>query len=160
MDYFFNFDKISYFRNKKTTGCILCLIACQSEEVEKLVVYRTSNFNISVNLYPYNPGHLILFPIRHILDIRELSPTEQKEMNALLLKCLDVLDETHHPSGFNFGCNMGPVAGASIAHFHYHIIPRYPHETGIVELISNHRFLAEDPRVTHRILSEKFLELE
>jgi ATP adenylyltransferase len=148
VDYFLNFDKLSYLKGKRPEGCILCLIRDGSEDVERLVVAETEDFIVSVNLYPYNPGHLILFPKRHVVDIRELSPGERAGLDGLTDRCLEVLDETHGPAGYNIGFNMGLVAGASIDHLHLHIIPRYPREIGIAELVAGMRVLVEDPRVT------------
>ncbi|MBL8966793.1 MAG: HIT domain-containing protein [Spirochaetaceae bacterium] len=148
MGYFFNFDKIAYLRGKRPDGCILCLVRDGSEEVARLIAAETANFVVSVNLYPYNPGHLILFPKRHVRDIRELSAEERRELDALVDRCLGALDKSHAPGGYNIGYNMGLVAGASIDHLHLHIIPRYPREIGIAELIAGSRVLVEDPRDT------------
>ncbi len=148
MEYFFNFDKIAYLRGKRPDGCILCLVRDGSEEVERLIAAETANFVVSVNLYPYNPGHLILFPKRHVRDIRELTAEERRELDALVDRCLGALDKSHAPGGYNIGYNMGLVAGASIDHLHLHIIPRYPREIGIAELIAGARVLVEDPRET------------
>lgn len=148
MEYFFNFDKIAYLRGKRPDGCILCLVRDGSEEVERLIATETVNFVVSVNLYPYNPGHLIIFPKRHVRDIRELSADERRELDTLVDRCLGALDKSHAPGGYNIGYNMGLVAGASIDHLHLHIIPRYPREIGIAELIAGSRVLVEDPRET------------
>ena len=69
-------------------------------------------------------------------------------MDGLVRRLLDVLDSTHHPHGYNIGLNMGRVAGASITHLHTHIIPRFPGETGMADLIAGKRVLVEDPRIT------------
>jgi ATP adenylyltransferase len=148
MAYFFNFDKMTYLKGKRPDGCILCLVAEGSEDVERLVVLDTGTFVVSLNLYPYNPGHLIIFPRRHVVDIRDLSPEERLELDGLQDRCLDALDTTHGPAGYNIGYNMGLVAGASIDHLHLHIIPRYPREIGIAELIAGERVLVQDPRET------------
>lgn len=156
MEYFFNFEKMGYLKGPKPEGCILCLIRDGSPEVERLVVHSTPNFIASLNLYPYNPGHLILFPRRHVRDIRELSPGERLELDSLTDLCLRVLDDTQGPAGYNIGYNMGLVAGASIEHLHLHIIPRYPRELGIAELIGGKRVLVQDPRLTCARLTEAF----
>jgi ATP adenylyltransferase len=148
VEYFFNFDKMDYLRGAKPEGCILCLVRDGSEAVARLVAAETASFIVSVNLYPYNPGHLILFPRRHLTDIRSLFPAERRELDELVDRCLSALDRSHGPSGYNIGYNMGLVAGASIDHLHLHIIPRYPREIGIAELIAGKRVLVEDPRET------------
>jgi ATP adenylyltransferase len=150
MSYFYNFDKMEYVKGTRPDGCILCLVRDKSHLVVDLTVYTDELCTVSVNLYPYNPGHLMLFPNRHIVDIRELSDAEDRRVSALTRRFMDLLDRTHQPAAFNIGYNMGPSAGASIDHLHLHIIPRYPREIGIADLIAGKRVLVEDPRVTQR----------
>lgn len=153
-DYFLCFDKITYVSTKKPSGCILCLIRNGSDEVVNLTVYRDEYFSASVNLYPYNPGHLILFPSRHIEDVRELTREEQLDRIRLESELLDVLTRLYSPMGFNLGFNIGGAAGASIPHLHLHIIPRYAGETGISDLIAGRRVLIESPYDTKKRLLE------
>ena len=150
MSYFYNFDKMEYVKGPRPDGCILCLVRDKSHLVVDLTVYSDELCTVSVNLYPYNPGHLMLFPNRHIVDIRQLSEEEDRRVSMLTRRFLDLLDHTHQPAAFNIGYNMGPSAGASIDHLHLHIIPRYPREIGIADLIAGKRVLVEDPRVTQR----------
>jgi len=159
MEYFFNFDKLGYLTGKKPEGCILCLVRDGDPGVESLIAWETERWVVSLNLYPYNPGHLLVFPRRHALDLRELGEDERAEADALTMLCLDVLDETHRPAGYNLGWNMGLVAGASIEHLHQHIIPRYPREIGIAELLAGKRVLVQDPRDTLERLREAFARL-
>jgi ATP adenylyltransferase len=156
MEYFFNFDKLGYVKGARPQGCILCLVAAGSDEVDKFVVHESESFVVSLNLYPYNPGHLLVFPKRHLVDIRGLSERERGELDGLTDRCLGVLDEAMKPSGYNIGYNMGSVAGASIEHLHLHIIPRYPREIGIAELIAGARVLVQDPRETQAMLKAAF----
>lgn len=156
MEYFFNFDKIGYLKGAKPSGCILCLVRDGSEAVDCLVVHETDSFLVSLNLYPYNPGHILIFPKRHTTDIRELSRKERGELDALVDLSLAVLDKTQQPAGYNIGFNMGLAAGASIEHLHLHIIPRYPREIGITELLAGKRLLVQDPRATQAVLKKAF----
>jgi ATP adenylyltransferase len=156
MEYFFNFDKLGYLKGEKPEGCILCLVASGSNKVERLIVRESRSFMVSLNLYPYNPGHLIIFPKRHIVDIRDLAKEERVELDDLLDESLGVLDRTMKPSAYNIGYNMGLAAGASIDHLHLHIIPRYPREIGIAELIAGSRVLVQNPLETQQLLSEAF----
>jgi len=159
MDYFFNFDKLVYLKGEKPDGCILCLVRDGSEAVQSLVVHETALSMVSLNLYPYNPGHLIVFPRRHVNDLRQLGDEERADPDALSRLCLDVLDTTHGPAAYNIGYNMGLAAGASIDHLHMHIIPRYPREIGITELLAGRRVLVQDPLETQRILRAAFAAL-
>jgi ATP adenylyltransferase len=148
MKYFFNFNKMEYLKGSRPEGCILCLIRDSSSDVKKLVVHTSPLFIVSVNLYPYNPGHLLIFPKRHLVDIRQFSAEEDQELTMLRRVVLNTLDSTHNPNAYNIGYNMGQTAGASIEHLHLHIIPRYPRETGIADIIAGKRVLVEDPHVT------------
>lgn len=145
MGYFFNFDKLEYLKGKKPEGCILCLIARGDPAATDLSVHETSSFLVSLNLYPYNPGHLLVFPKRHVTDIRQLDPGERSELDGLTDLSVSVLESLNAPKGFNIGFNMGLTAGASIDHLHLHIIPRYDREIGIAELIAGQRVLVENP---------------
>jgi ATP adenylyltransferase len=156
MEYFFNFDKLGYLKGGRPEGCILCLVASGSDKVDRLIVRQTGSFIVSLNLYPYNPGHLLVFPKRHVVDIRELSKEERAELDGLVDECLTALDGTLKPQAYNIGYNMGLCAGASIEHLHLHIIPRYPREIGIAELIGGARVLVQDPLETQRLLMEAF----
>ncbi len=145
---------MGYVKSRKPSGCILCLIRDKSEEVIDLSILRERLFIASVNLYPYNPGHLLVHPVRHVEDVRELTREEEERLAALTRYFLDILDRAYSPQGYNIGYNMGHSAGASIDHLHMHIIPRYPRETGIADLIAGRRVLVEDPRGSARRLRE------
>ncbi|MDR2072782.1 MAG: HIT domain-containing protein [Spirochaetaceae bacterium] len=154
MNYFFNFEKLAYLRTPKAKGCILCSLRDGSPGVTDTVVYRTEHTAVSLNLYPYNPGHLLIFPLRHVEDIRELHREERESLNAAVDRALTILDSLYTPSGYNLGFNMGLEAGASIQHLHMHLIPRYPRELGIAELLGGKRVLVEDiNRTRERLLA-------
>lgn len=150
--YFFNFEKLAYVKGEKPAGCIFCMIRDCDPKVVDLSVYRDECFAVSVNLYPYNPGHLLIFPLRHIEDIRDYTPRENRRLEELQRYFLDLSDKVHSPQGYNIGYNMGTPAGGSIAHLHLHLIPRYHRELGIADLIAGKRVLVEDPRETARKL--------
>ncbi|MBN2049341.1 MAG: HIT domain-containing protein [Spirochaetales bacterium] len=156
MEYFCNFEKLDYIKNRSASGdCILCSISAGKSGTADLSVYRDDTFIVSLNLYPYNPGHLILFPLRHIEDLRELTREEQDTLHLLTSRFLDVLDALYSPAGYNIGYNMGKPAGASISHLHLHIIPRYPGEIGFADLIAGKRMLVEHPLDTLRRIKEE-----
>lgn len=156
MEYFFNFNKLGYLKGKKPRGCILCLIRDGSDEVDRLIVYESEHVIVSLNLYPYNPGHLLLIPRRHITDIRQLTGPEKVDMDATTDLCLDILDKVYAPAGYNIGYNLGLVAGGSIEHLHLHIIPRYRNEIGIAELLGGKKVLVQNPLETLELLREAF----
>ena len=156
MDYFYNFEKIDYLRGKRPSGCILCLTRDDSPDVINMTVFRNDIISAALNLYPYNPGHLLIFPNRHVVDIRELDSEERQAMDKLLDRSLEVLDKLYSPDAYNIGFNMGRTAGASVDHLHMHIIPRYPREIGFADLIAGTRVLVEDPKVSLERLRAAF----
>ena len=156
MGYFFNFEKIGYIKRDKSKGCILCRLLKNDPEIINTVIYKTSDTAISLNLYPYNPGHILIFPIRHCEDIRKLSKTERDSQNNVLDKALCILDKLYKPAGYNIGYNMGLEAGASIKHLHLHVIPRYSRELGIAELLAGKRVLVENLNNTKEKLIKAF----
>jgi ATP adenylyltransferase len=148
--YFFNFGKYGYVRGQRPEGCILCSIGAHDGVAVDLSVAESRFFVISINLYPFNPGHSLIFPKRHVLALDGLSDEEALELHRCTVILLDVLKTTHQAPGFNIGWNMGAVAGASIEHLHMQVIPRYPREIGMAELIGGQRTLVEDPRESAR----------
>jgi ATP adenylyltransferase len=145
LEYFLNFDKYSYVSGNKPEGCILCLLKDKADCVQNLCIYEDELIHASVNLYPYNPGHLLLYPARHLTDIRQLNDAENMRLIEVQNGLLNILDELYKPHAYNIGYNMGLTAGASIEHLHLHIIPRYPREIGIADLISGKHVLVESP---------------
>lgn len=145
MEYFFNFEKLAYVKGDRPDGCILCLIRDGSPDVVNLTVHESKLFIVSINLYPFNPGHLMIFPRRHTVDLRDFTAAENYELSLVVNRTLSVLDRSYNPAGYNIGYNMGSAAGASIDHIHMHIIPRYPRELGIADLLAGHRVLVESP---------------
>jgi ATP adenylyltransferase len=154
MEYFFNFDKIGYLKGSRPKGCILCRVVAEDAEVVRLVVFESALCIAALNLYPYNPGHLLVFPRRHVVDIRSLVPEERKDMDEVRDRCLDALDRTMKPQGYNIGFNQGLAAGGSIEHIHLHIIPRYSNELGIADLIGGKKVLVQNPLDTLEVLRE------
>ncbi len=147
-------------KNRPDVSCILCAIVEKSEKVQRLEVHRTDRFTISLNLYPYSPGHVLIFPNRHIVDVRELRQEEVQELHTLQCLCLEVLTCAYQPRGYNVGYNMGDASGASISHLHVHIVPRYPRELGFMDVISGARIIIEDPNATQQKLVEIFQKLK
>jgi ATP adenylyltransferase len=152
-------DKTAYVRrleNRPDGVCILCAIAAGEPAVPHLDLARTERFVVTLNLYPYNPGHIMLFPARHIEDIREYDDAEWAELKRVETAALDVLTNEYEPAGFNVGYNLGPAGGASIPHLHLHVVPRYPNELGVVDILSGSKIIIEDPNITRERLSNAF----
>lgn len=140
-------SKVDYVRGKRPqVDCILCAIITNDKKVVDSGIFSNALMTIALNLYPYNPGHLMIFPNRHIESIEELSRDEVMEMHRLMVLAKKILQKHYHPQGFNIGYNLGESSGASIRHLHRHIVPRYRNELGFVDILSGTKIFVEDPR--------------
>ncbi len=156
----FSLNKLRYIKGERPkVECIFCSIINKDREVQKLLVFEGKHSVISVNKYPYNSGHLLICPKRHIIDCRELTDEEELELQLLLRRSLDVLDSLYSPSGYNIGYNIGEFAGASLPHLHMHVIPRYPNELGFVDIVGGAKIVVEDPAQTMQNLKKAFKNL-
>jgi len=153
--------KMAYVRGEKKPDveCILCAIVEESDKISRLEVYRSEYFLVTLNLYPYAPGHLMIFPKRHVTDLRMLTKEESAELCKLQGICLDVLDDVYHPHGFNIGYNIGEAGGASIAHLHLHVVPRYRRELGFIDIIGGVKIIIEDPNISLVRVREGFAKI-
>ena len=154
--------KLSNIPGKKSDfPCILCATRDRNPKVANFEITRNKLMIVSLNLYPYNPGHVMIFPMRHLTDIRDLTDEEIMEMHRLQGKVMAVLESVYGPSGFNIGYNVGETSEASIEHIHCHVVPRHRNEIGLLEMISQGvRVLVEDPLDTLEKLRKAFAELE
>lgn len=146
----FPLNKIDYIKDHeyRKKNCILCKVLEGSNEVPNLLIHKGEFASVTLNLYPYNPGHLMVFPNRHVTDLRELKEEEEKEMSSFLKSAITMLQEVYDAPGFNIGYNMGNYSGASIAHLHQHIVPRYPYELSFIDVLSDAKLIVEDPMQT------------
>lgn len=145
----FPFSKLKYLKgDRPKVDCILCSSLAKDPNVTSLMVGESKTMGISVNLYPYNTAHLMVFPKRHLTDIREMSDEEALELHVVTKKLLDVLQKEYDAPGFTVGFNLGDNSGASIPHIHQHIIPRYPNELGVIDLVGGAKVIIEDPNET------------
>lgn len=110
---------------KDQNTCPFCQGPERSDE-ESLIVHRGETAFVVLNLYPYNPGHLLVCPYRHVPNYTDVTVEETAEIAALSQQAMRVLTETSHPAGFNLGMNQGTAGGAGIAaHLHQHVVPRW-----------------------------------
>lgn len=118
-------------------GCIFCNRLAADNDVESLIVYRGAHAFIIMNLYPYNTGHVMIVPNRHIADVETLTGAELTEMGRLAPVATRALRQVLHPSGFNLGMNIGAMAGAGVAdHLHQHVVPRWQGDANFMPIIA------------------------
>lgn len=148
--------RMEYVLGEKERGCIFCDKPKEDKDSDNLILYRgAKNFAI-LNSYPYNPGHLMVAPYRHIAQLEELSPEELYEHFAMVAKSVKALKEALHPDGFNIGLNLGKVAGAGVeGHVHTHIVPRWQGDTNFMPVIAATRVIPEALAATYSKLQGK-----
>lgn len=142
--------------NRPKVDCILCSVCNNDPRVDNLIVWKNETVAVSVNLYPYNSGHILLFPVRHVTETTQFTDEEVMQMHKLQVHSLEILKELYNPAGFNIGYNVGYASGASIEHVHQHIVPRYNRELGFIDIISGSKIMVEDPNNTLKRLKEAF----
>lgn len=119
------------------------------------MVHRGDRCLVILNRFPYNPGHLLIAPIRHVGDPEDLDALEASEMWGLQIKCLRVIRKVMNPHGFNVGMNLGATAGAGLpGHLHLHLVPRWNGDCNFMPVIGGVKVIPEALEETRRALVE------
>ena len=125
-------------------GCIFCDAPRRGDDEAARIVGRGEHTFAILNAFPYNPGHLMVTPYRHVGDYGELRPEELAEMMALAGTAIRALQQEADAHGFNLGMNLGQVAGAGIAdHIHLHLVPRWGGDTNFMPIVGQTKVLPE-----------------
>jgi ATP adenylyltransferase len=149
--------RIKYIQMEKPEGCILCQKPVENKDVENYVLYRGQKNFVILNSYPYNPGHLMVAPYRHVASLEELTKEELHEHFEMVSLSVRVLRRVFKPGGFNIGINAGRVAGAGIDdHIHTHIVPRWPGDTNFMPVVADVRVVPEALAETYEKLKGRF----
>jgi len=153
MEYLWAPWRIEYVERATESGCILCQKLKENNDEANLILYRGRHNFIILNAYPYNTGHFMVAPYRHIANLQDLKDVEAAEHFDILKKGLDLLKDVMRPTGFNVGLNLGRVAGAGIAeHLHTHVVPRWGGDTNFMPVLSDTKVLPEALTATYRKL--------
>jgi len=129
--------------NKKEHGCIFCKRLKQKEDRKNVIIHRGEKCFIIMNRFPYNSGHLMVAPIRHIGELEKLTKAEMLELMELQQLCIKLLRKELKPQGFNTGMNLGKVAGAGIAnHIHIHVVPRWKGDTNFMPILGKTKIVS------------------
>ena len=130
--------------SQPSPGCFLCRGLASREDRENLVVDRRANSVVVLNRYPYNNGHLLVAPFRHIGDFGELDNDEALEIHRLAAQGLGALAAVYEPQGYNLGWNLGRIAGAGVIdHVHEHVVPRWAGDTNFMPVLADVKVLPE-----------------
>jgi ATP adenylyltransferase len=123
-------------------SCVFCLAADRRDE--PLVIFRGQSCFVLLNLYPYNSGHLMVVPVRHVPSLAATTPDERNELIALTRLAEMALTEAYQPQGLNMGVNLGRSAGAGVVdHLHVHLVPRWTGDANFMSVVGDIRVLPE-----------------
>lgn len=142
------------FLIKASAGrCIFCAAKRSRDDRKHLVIARGQRAFVMLNLYPYNNGHVMVAPIRHVGDLEALTAAEWAEMGRLSRRVMKLIRRTLHPHGFNIGMNVGRVAGAGFpGHLHLHIVPRWNGDTNFMPVTGRTKVISQSLRELYRLL--------
>jgi ATP adenylyltransferase len=144
----------------KTPGCVFCDAQNPSEAQSSLIVFRGTTCFVILNLYPYNNGHLMVVPNRHIPSLAAATRDELGELIELTRRSELALGEAFSPHGMNMGINLGKPAGAGILdHVHMHVVPRWNGDTNFMTIVADTRVLPEELPETAKKLRPLFAKL-
>ena len=125
-------------------GCIFCDLPAEGDDERTMILARGELAFVILNSFPYNPGHLMVAPFRHVGDFAALQPDELAGVDALVARSIRALEAEMEPHGFNLGMNLGRVAGAGIpGHVHWHVVPRWNGDTNFMPVVGQTRVLPE-----------------
>ena len=151
--------RLDYLRgeNRPLAGneitCPFCEIPNMSDE-EGLVVHRGTRAYVVMNLYPYNPGHLLICANRHVADLTDLTKDEREEIFALTSHAMETIRKVSQPEGFNLGMNQGAISGAGVAaHIHQHVVPRWSGDANFMPIIGKTKVLPQLLTITRNELA-------
>lgn len=135
-------------------GCPLCRIPAMSD-VDGMVVARGGSVYAVLNKHPYNPGHLMVLPYRHIAELEDLTQAESDELMSFTRAAVVAIKSTSSPQGFNVGLNLGGVAGGSLAaHLHQHVVPRWSGDANFITVLGGTKVIPQVLAETRDLLAD------
>lgn len=153
MEHLFATWRMAYIAAPKHRGCIFCDFPAEDRDGERYILHRGESCFVILNLYPYNPGHLMVVPYRHTNVYESLTDLEAMEMHRLTARAVAVLKREMGPDGFNIGINLGHPAGAGVeGHLHRHVVPRWSGDNNFMPVLTDTRVVPECLDATYRKL--------
>ena len=148
--------RIEFVAAPKPDGCFLCDKGRPgTDDVANLVIARGRLCYLLLNAFPYNSGHLLVAPYRHIPDLSDMTREEMMELLDLTLQAKAAMQRCMHPAGFNFGFNLGAAAGAGVpGHIHGHLVPRWIGDTNFMPVIGDTRVVPQSLADTATVLRQ------
>lgn len=153
--------RMEYILGEKEPGCIFCPYTRQGTDEDNLILFKGRLTMVMMNKFPYNNGHLLVSPLKHVFSMDELTPEELTDLMLKIQASLKFIKQEMHPDGFNVGLNIGKVAGAGVEqHLHFHIVPRWNGDTSFMTVLGEVRVIPEHLKATYKRLKPYFDKLK
>ena len=144
------------FLSDADPDCFVCQAVVDPDSRSRLVVARGEVSLTILNRYPYNNGHLLIAPKRHVAELEELTPGEHLEMANMMARLVELLRQELRAEGFNIGLNLGRVSGAGLpGHLHWHIVPRWNGDTNFMPALAGVKVIPQSLDALWELLAEK-----
>lgn len=161
MDHLYTPWRMAYIRGEKkpVQGCVFCNLAASEDDHHQIISYSKHVF-VTLNIFPYNNGHLMVVPYEHLQTQEAMTEEMLTDVMLTVNRCLAVLRKAYNPPAFNLGVNLGQAAGAGIAeHYHFHIVPRWPSDANFMTVIGNTRVIPDSLENIYHDLKTAWQEL-
>jgi len=145
-----------YIYLRKGKRCIFCGNRTEASSRKKYILDRSGHSFSMLNLYPYNNGHVMVAPYRHVKTLELLSSGELMDLMNMVNKTKKDLDRKLKPHGYNIGLNLGKVSGAGFAgHVHVHVVPRWEGDTNFMPIVADAKIVSESLDAMHKLLRKR-----
>jgi ATP adenylyltransferase len=149
--------RMEYILSDKSGECIFCQALMQEDPQTAYILHRNETGFVIMNIYPYNSGHLMVVPCRHVAELEKLTQEEQSELMKLVTLSTKVLKQALQPQGLNIGMNLGREAGAGIeTHLHWHVVPRWSGDTNFMPILAETKVISQHVADTYHQLKPLF----
>ena len=149
--------RMEYILGEKEGSCFLCRMFSEENDSENLILRRGKTCAVVMNRFPYNSGHLMVAPYRHLDSLHLLSAEERLELMDLTAEAVEILRAELQPDGFNLGFNLGAAAGAGLKdHLHHHIVPRWTGDTNFMPVLGSTRVMPQTLQAQYAVLLPLF----
>lgn len=149
--------RLEYIRGARMKGCLLCKKPKERDDRRNYILLRSRRTFVMLNAYPYNNGHLLISPYRHVPSLENLDGATLAEMMRITNRSLAAIRKAFSPDGINIGVNIGKMAGAGIAgHVHIHLVPRWSGDTNFMSVFAETRVLPQHLASTYDDLAPYF----
>ncbi|MSR30114.1 MAG: HIT domain-containing protein [Gemmataceae bacterium] len=151
--------RLAYISTNKPevgSGCFICMGLESAQNKDHLIVERASASVVMLNKFPYNNGHLLIAPKRHVGDLNQLTSGETLEVQQLIGRYVDKITILMSPHGFNVGINLGAAAGAGVpGHLHWHVVPRWNGDTNFMPVLTDTKVIVQSLDTLYDLLTNQ-----